>query len=86
MINSIIVLKSRQQWNHFLINKIKLFFNVEIFFLNENLNQSLEKIKIKLNNVILTNNIEIAFFEGDYLSLINYEFINDIEIKKKYYV
>ena len=83
MINSIIVLKSRQQWNHFLINKIKLFFNVEIFFLNENLNQSLEKIKIKLNNVIVANNIEIAFFEGDYLSLINYEFINDIKIKKK---
>jgi hypothetical protein len=83
MINSIIVLKSRQQWNHFLINKIKLFFNVEIFFLNENLNQTLEKIKIKLNNIILNNSIEIAFFEGDYLSLINYEFINDIKINKK---
>ena len=71
MVNSIIVLKSKQQWNHFLINKIKLFFNVEIFILNENLNQSLEKIKIKLNNIILNKNIEIAFFEGDYLSLIN---------------
>jgi hypothetical protein len=83
MINSIIILKSTQQWNHFLINKIKLFFNVEIFILNENLNQSLEKIKIKLNNIIRNKNIEIAFFEGDYLSLINYEFINDIKIKKK---
>jgi hypothetical protein len=83
MINSIIVLKSRQQWNHFLINKIKLFFNVQIFFVDENLNQSLKKIKIKLNNIILNNNIEIAFFEGDYLSLINYEFINDIKINKK---
>jgi hypothetical protein len=83
MINSIIVLKSRQQWNHFLINKLNLFFNVEIFYLNENLSQSLEKIKIKLNNIILNKNIQIAFFEGDYLSLINYEFINDIKIKKK---
>jgi hypothetical protein len=83
MIKSIIVLKSRQQWNHFLINKIKLFFNVQIFFVDENLNQSLKKIKIKLNNIILNNNIEIAFFEGDYLSLINYEFINDIKINKK---
>jgi hypothetical protein len=83
MINTIIVLKSRQQWNHFFINKIKLFFNVQIFFVDENLNQSLKKIKIKLNNIILNNNIEIAFFEGDYLSLINYEFINDIKINKK---
>jgi hypothetical protein len=83
MVKSIIVLKSKQQWNHFLVNKIKLFFDVEIFVLNENLNQSLEKIKIKLNNIILNKNIEIAFFEGDYLSLINYEFINDIKIKKK---
>lgn len=83
MINAIIVLKSKQQWNHFLINKIKLFFNVEIFFLSENLNLSLKKIKVKLNNIILNKNIQIAFFEGDYLSLINYEFINDIKIKKK---
>lgn len=83
MINSIVILKSKQQWNHFLINKIKLFFNLEVFFLNENLNLSLKEIKIKLNNIILNRNIEIAFFEGDYLSFINYEFINDIKIKKK---
>jgi hypothetical protein len=83
MINSIIILKSRQQWNHFLINKIKLFFNVEIFFINENLNKNLKNIKIQLNNIILNKNIKIAFFEGDYLSLINYEFINDIKVEKK---
>jgi len=83
MINSIIILKSKQQWNHFLINKINLFFNLEVFFLSENLNLSLKEIKIKLNNIILSKNIEIAFFEGDYLSLINFEFINDIKIKKK---
>ena len=39
----------------------------------------------KINHLINENKITTGFFQGDYLSLIDYDFISNIKLKNKYF-
>ena len=58
--------------------------NPYLFFLDQNYHLSKKQIIKKLNKTIKSQNINFSFFQGDYLSLIDYDFITKINCNKKY--
>jgi len=65
-------------------NKIKQKFEPIIFIVDENLNYSKAKIIELLNRKIKKHYINLGFFQGDYISIIDYNFINNLSLKKKF--
>ena len=79
----IILNKINGFYSDVLKKKFKINFEVINYYLNENLNKS-EKIILKeINELIEKNNINYLVAEGDYLSLINFNFIQKINCNKK---
>lgn len=61
-----------------------VYDNVNLFFIDENLNYSKHEMIKKINSIIKEQNIFSVYFQGDYLSLINYHFINKVNCEKKF--
>ena len=61
----------------------KKFINSIFFFIDQHLYLSKREIIKKINQIIKEENIDISFFQGDYLSLIDYNFIYNIQTNKK---
>ncbi len=62
----------------------KICINPYLFFLDQNYHLSKKQIIKRINEIIKNHNINFGFFQGDYLSLIDYDFITKINLKKKY--
>ena len=67
----------------FLISKISRSYDLKTFYLDDMTSFSRKKIILEINNYITSNNIEYSFFQGCYISLIDYNFITKIKTKKK---
>jgi len=67
---------------HIQIKFIK-FYKVEYFFLSQKLNLSRNQIIKLINKIIKKRNIKKTFFDLDYSSFIDTNFISNIESKKK---
>ena len=69
---------------NFIMKKISHFFNSSVYFLDENLDKTTNQIINDINKKIDEQKINTCFFQGDYLSLINYTFISKTNFKRKY--
>ena len=63
----------------------KKFSNIVIFFVDQHLHLSKEGMIKKINEIINENKISAGFFQGDYLSLIDYDFISSVKLNNKYF-
>ena len=79
----IIINKTNGFYSEVLNYKFKIEFETINFYLNENLNKSEKKIIKEINDLIHKYKINYLVAEGDYLSLINYDFISKINCNKK---
>jgi|TARA_B100001540_G_C15807457_1_gene642760 phenolic acid decarboxylase len=68
----------------FINKQVSQLFDTELFFIDENLDKTVDEMIKYLNKLILQKNVSTCFFQGDYLSLINYDFINRTNFEKKY--
>ena len=65
-------------------SKVSQLYDVENYFIDKNLNKTSKEILKEINKKITEENINVCFFQGDYLSLINYDFIEKTLFKRKY--
>ena len=79
----IIINKTNGFYSEVLNYKFKIKFETINFYLNENLNKSEKNIIKEINDLINQYKINYLVAEGDYLSLINYDFISKINCDKK---
>ena len=79
----IIINKTNGFYSEVLNYKFKIEFETINFYLNENLNKSEKNIIKEINDLINQYKINYLVAEGDYLSLINYDFISKINCNKK---
>ena len=63
----------------------KKFSHVVFFFIDQHLYLSKKRMIHKINHLVHENKISTGFFQGDYLSLIDYDFISNIKLKNKYF-
>ena len=63
----------------------KKFSNAVFFFVDQHLYLSKEGMIKKINEIINENKISAGFFQGDYLSLIDYDFISNMKLNNKYF-
>ena len=63
----------------------KKFSHAVFFFIDQNLYLSKKRMINKINEIINENKISTGFFQGDYLSLIDYDFISSIKLNDKYF-
>jgi len=68
---------------NFLISKISRNYELKTFYLDGMENITKNKIINEINNYILSNEVQYSFFQGCYISLIDYQFIKKIKTKKK---
>ncbi len=61
------------------------FSHAVFFFVDQHLYLSKKKMIKKINEIINENKISIGFFQGDYLSLIDYDFISNIKLNNKFF-
>jgi len=65
-------------------NKVSNKYDPIIYYLEENLKYTKKEIINHINNLIKYEKIEATFFQGDYISLIDYDFITKINSHKKF--
>ena len=70
--------------SNFIKRKISQSFNVQTYYLDENLDKTTNQIINEINKIIIKNNINTCFYQGDYISWIDYDFITRTKFKKKY--
>ena len=56
----------------FLINKFSKFYDTEYLYINNYKNKSYSQIINEINEFIKSKNIEIVFFEVDFIKIINF--------------
>ena len=54
-----------------------------LFFISNLIEKNNKEIIKLINTTIKNKKISIALFEGDHISIINFDFINSIKVKKK---
>ena len=81
--NCLIVLKRKSNYSNSLVRNFSNFYNVFIFLVHDRLNKNSKSIISEINSIIVDQNIELALFEGDYISLINYNFIKSVDCQIK---
>ena len=81
--NCLIVLKRKSNYSISLVRNFSNFYNVSIFFIHDRLNKNSKSIISEINSIIVDKNIELTLFEGDYISLINYDFIKSVDCQTK---
>ena len=79
----IIINKTKGFYSDVLKNKFKINFEITNYYLNENSNKSERIILNEINNLIKKKEINYLVAEGDYLSLINFNFIQKINCNRK---
>lgn len=67
----------------YLTNKIEISYNLKTFYLDEMKSITKKGIINEINSYIKNQDIDICFFQGDYISYIDVKFIKSIEAKKK---
>ena len=63
----------------------KKFSHAVFFFVDQHLHFSKGGMIKKINEMIDENKISTGFFQGDYLSLIDYDFISNVKLNNKYF-
>ena len=80
--NILLVFKEKKKvtpLHEFWFEKFKKGNDVNIFFINEYANKTNFEIIKKINEIISIKNVNLVLFEGDHVSIIDYDFINKID-------
>tara|TARA_B100001123_G_C15239275_1_gene998456 strand:+ start:348 stop:1532 length:1185 start_codon:yes stop_codon:yes gene_type:complete len=87
MINNlekILIIFKKPRWpQEFVLSKFSRKYEVESICISTLLNKNNKEIIKTINSIIKNKKISVALFEGDHVSIINFDFINSIEVKKK---
>ena len=70
-------------WNKYLINKLLRYYDTEYLYINNFKNKNFSEIVDEINEFIKSKNIEIVFFDVDFVKFINFFFIKKIINVKK---
>ena len=84
MIKAVLILNTKKnKIFNFLISKISRNYDLETFYLDDMKNITKNNIINEINNYILSNDVQYSFFQGCYISLIDFHFIKKIKTRKK---
>ena len=75
--------KDRRWPQEFIINKFSHCYKTEKIFISDIIEKNNEEIIKFINKTIKNNNISVVIFEGDHISIFNFDFINSITGAKK---
>ena len=75
--------KDRRWPQEFIINKFSHCYKTEKIFISDIIEKNNEEIIKFINQTIKNNNISVVIFEGDHISIFNFDFINSITGAKK---
>ena len=81
--NLMFVFKEPRFYDEFLVKKFSYKYNVSHIFLNNHFEKTTKEILHFIKEEIIDKKIQTVIFEGDHLSLIDYEFINFFDNVKK---
>ena len=85
MEKALIILNNNSSiYSSWIKNKVSNKYDPIIYYLEENLKYTKKEIINHINNLIKYEKIEATFFQGDYISLIDYDFITKINSHKKF--
>lgn len=79
----ILVNKTKGFYSEILSNKFKIKFEIYNFYLEDHFDKTENEIIKNINFMIKENDIKFLVAEGDYLSIINFNFIKKIKCDKK---
>ena len=79
----IIINKTKGFYSEVLSIKFKIKFEIYNFYLEDHFDKTENEIIKNINSTIKENNIKFLVAEGDYLSIINFNFIKNIKCIKK---
>ena len=83
-LETILIIFKQPRWPHeFILSKFSRNYKVESICISTLLKENNKEIIKLINSIIKNKKISIALFEGDHVSIINFDFINSIEVKKK---
>ena len=77
--NSLIIFKWPNYLNKYLISKFSNFYNVESLYLTDYKKENFSEIIDHINQTIISKNINVVFFDVDFMKFINFFFIQKIE-------
>ncbi len=79
----LLIYKWPSYFTQFLINKFSKFYDTECIYISDIKNKNFSETVDEINQVIESKNIEIVFFDVDFVKLINLFFIKKIKNVKK---
>ena len=83
-LETILIIFKQPRWVHeFITSKFSRNYKVEYIFISNLIKKNNKEIIKLINTTIENKKISIALFEGDHVSIINFDFINSIKVKKK---
>ncbi len=84
MENAVLILNSKKNFMYdYFISKLSLVYKVKTYFLDDINQLTQEQVITKINRYIIENNVKFSFFQGCYISLIDFYFISKIKTSKK---
>jgi len=79
----LLIFKQPRLLDQFIISKFSQNYKVEYIFISNLIKKNNKEIIKLINTTIKNKKISITLFEGDHISIINFDFINSIKVKKK---
>ena len=84
MENAVLVLNSKKNFMYdYFISKLSLVYKLKTYFLDDINELTQKQVIIKINKYIDEDNVKFSFFQGCYISLIDFNFISKIKTLKK---